>query len=408
MKNYCRCCGNELNYSFADLGMMPLANEYLSPDLLKEGQHSYPLHVMVCDKCFLTQALEFKKPGDIFTDYKYFSSVSKSWLSHCKLYVEMIKDKLNLGENSMVYEIACNDGYLLQYFLPHNIPVCGVDPATNVIKYAAEKGIPTENIFFNEMTAVDLSQKYGNADLIICNNVLAHVPDIMGFIEGLSKLIKDNGTITIEFPHLLELIKHVQFDTIYHEHFSYLSIVALKPMFERKGLRIYHIEKMPQMGGALRLYVTTRNAEIPDMPSVEKILQEEKRFGLDNIALYEDFQQKVFQVKKEALSLLIDLKAKGASIVGFGAAAKGNTFLNYCGIGTEFIDYVVDSSVDKQGYLLPGSVIPVEAPEKIRETKPDYIIFFAWNLKEEFEQLLSYTREWGCKFITLIPEAEIF
>lgn len=406
---HCRFCGKELKYSMVDLGLSPISNEYVEEENVDMGQYYYPLHVMICDDCFLAQAMEYKVPEQIFKNYKYLSSFSKSWLKHCHEYVDMIVDKLSLNKESMIYEVACNDGYLLQYFKDYEIPMCGIEPAENVAEVARKKGIDVEAVFWSKDSAKVISDKRGKADLIIGNNVLAHVPDINSFVEGLRIALKDSGTITMEFPHLLRLMQLNQFDTIYQEHFSYFSLECVRKIFGAHGLKIYDVEELSTHGGSLRIYATCEDNtayEIAD--SVDKIIQNEKDYGLDKVETYQEFYKKVEKIKRDSCSLLIDIKNQGKKIVGFGAAAKGNTFLNYCGIGKEYIDFVADSSTEKQGMYLPGTRIPIVSPDMIKQEKPDYIILLPWNLKEELTGVLEYTREWGCKFITFIPEREIF
>lgn len=406
---HCRYCGKKLKHTMADLGLSPISNEYITKEHLERGQYFYPLEVKVCDECFLAQAMMYEKPENIFTDYKYFSSFSTSWLVHCHNYVEMIIDRLNLGKSSMVYEIACNDGYLLQYFKPHEIPVCGVEPAENVAKEAKKKGIDVEVDFFSNDTAPVLVKSRGKADLIIGNNVLAHVPDIGGFVAGLKILLKPEGTITMEFPHLKQLMQLNQFDTIYHEHFSYLSLLAVRRIFKDNGLKIYDVEELPTHGGSLRIYAAhEENDNLIVSTNVSKVLEDEHIYGMSQIQTYEMFGEKVKKIKRESCRLLANLKDERKKIAAFGAAAKGNTFLNYCGIGKEYIDFVADSSTAKQGLYLPGTGIQVVTPDVIAKEKPDYIILLAWNLKDEFSDILQYTREWNCKFITFIPKVEVF
>lgn len=406
---HCRFCGKILKHTFVDLGLSPISNEYLKKDSLDKGQYFYPLTVKVCDKCFLVQAMEYQKPEDIFTDYKYFSSFSTSWLEHCRTYVDMIVKRLSLCENSLVYELACNDGYLLQYFKPYGIPVCGIEPAANVAEEAKKKGIDVEVEFWGENTAKSIVEKRGKADLIIGNNVLAHVPDINSFVEGIYCALKEDGTVTMEFPHLEKLIRFNQFDTIYHEHFSYFSLMTVCEIFKAHNMKIYDVEELSTHGGSLRIYATqTTNDKCVVSSRVDEVLEREKEFGLNDITSYEVFSKKVEKIKRDSWRLLADLKEEGAKIVAFGAAAKGNTFLNYCGIGKETIDFVADSSTAKQGLYLPGTGIPIVNPDKIREEKPGYIILLPWNLKKELTEVLDYTREWGCKFITFIPEVEVF
>lgn len=406
---HCRFCGAELTDTFVDLGLSPISNEYVEERDFDKGQYFYPLNVKVCRSCFLAQAPMYQKPEDIFTDYKYFSSFSSSWLAHCKNYVDMIVPRLKLDENSMVYELACNDGYLLQYFKPYHIPVCGVEPAENVAEAARRRGIEVEVEFWGEDTAKDIVARRGKADLIIGNNVLAHVPDINGFVEGIRTALKDGGVATLEFPHLLRLMELNQFDTIYHEHFSYLSLGTVVEVFKAHGLKIYDVEELPTHGGSLRIYAALReNGNLEATGRVGKVLKEEKEGGLSNIDTYKHFNEKVVKIKMDSVRLLCELKGKGAKIAAFGAAAKGNTFLNYCGIGKECIDFVADSNLEKQGLYLPGTRIPIKDPDEIRKARPDYIVLLAWNIREELVHLLEYTREWGCKFITFIPEVEVF
>lgn len=406
---HCRFCGKELKHTFVDLGLSPVSNEYVTEENLDKGQYFYPLNVKVCGSCKLVQALEYQKPAEIFTDYKYFSSFSKSWLKHSENYVNMIVPRLGLKQDSLVFEIACNDGYLLQYFKPQNIPVCGIEPAANVAEEARKKGIEVEVEFWGEDSAKQIVKKHGKADLIIGNNVLAHVPDINSFVEGMVVALKEDGTITMEFPHLLKLMKLNQFDTIYHEHFSYFSLMTVITIFREHNLKIYDVEELKTHGGSLRIYAThTDNARYTETANVSCVLEEEKQYGLDRIETYENFKDQVNKIKRESCKTIIELKEQGAKIAAFGAAAKGNTFLNYCGIGKESIDFVADSSVAKQGLFLPGTLIPIVEPEVICREKPDYIILLAWNLKEELSEVLAYTREWGCKLITCIPQVEVF
>lgn len=405
----CRFCGHTLKYTMADLGLSPISNEYVSKENLDRGQYYYPLHVMVCDKCFLAQVMEYKAPEQIFTDYKYFSSFSTSWLEHCRKYVDMIVEKLSLNQQSFIYEIACNDGYLLQYFKPYGIPVCGIEPAENVAQEARKKDIDVEVAFWCEDTAAQIAERKGKADLIIGNNVLAHVPEINSFVEGIRVALKPTGTVTMEFPHLLKLIQFKQFDTIYQEHFSYFSLLTVEKIFKQHGMKIYDVEELDTHGGSLRIYAShLENTSYETTKNFDKVIEDEKMFGLDKIITYEEFAESIKSIKMNSTKLLVQLKESGKKVAAFGAAAKGNTFLNYCGIGREYIDYVADSSIQKQGMYLPGTRIPIVNPDKIKEDKPDYIVLLAWNLRDELSKLLEYTREWGCKLITFIPETDIF
>lgn len=403
----CRYCKEKLKTMFVDLGLQPLSNDYIKKELVGKGQCQLPLRAAVCDKCRLVQVLDFEMPEGIFnSEYKYFSSYSASWLKHCETYVDMITDRLSLNSESVVIETASNDGYLLQYFKKYGINPIGIEPSRSVAEAAIEKGIETRIAFWGTEFAKNMEKK---ADLIIGNNVLAHVPDIRDFVGGFKEALKPEGIVTVEFPHLLNLIRYNQFDTIYHEHFSYLSILAVKRIFEEQGLKLFDIEKLNTHGGSLRVYAThSENQKQEVSKHVEEILAEETEFGLDKDSVYEEFAEKVKKIKLNILDKLVSLKKGGYQIVGYGAAAKGNTLLNYCGIGSEIIDYVVDANPNKQGCLLPGTLIPVLAPDEISKTRPDYIIIIPWNLKEEIRETLAYTKEWGAKFLVLIPEIEEF
>ena len=406
---HCRFCGKELNTTMIDLGLSPLSNEYITVQDIYRGQYFYPLVVHVCPECFLAQAAVYQQPKQIFGEYQYFSSYSSSWLKHCKNYVDMIISRLKLNESNHVLEIACNDGYLLQYFLPYHIPVKGIDPAENVIAEAAKKGIEVECGFFHLQTAQNMAQRGESYDLIVGNNVLAHVPDIKNFVSGLPCVLKENGTVTMEFPHLLQLIDQCQFDTIYHEHFSYLSLCTVDKIFRSAGLEIYHVEQIPTHGGSLRIFAKhISNHMISVENSVAALLKEEIQYGLTDLNIYREFQKQVSKVKYDALQFLCQQKLQGKRIAAFGAAAKGNTFLNYCGIHKDIVDFVVDSNVHKQGYYLPGSLIPIVGPEVLKSYKPDYVIILPWNLREEIVQIAGYIREWNGKFITFIPEMDVF
>lgn len=408
-RNKCRFCGKELTETFVDLGLSPLANEYVDRNKVDSGEFFYPLRTKVCSECFLVQALEYEKPENIFNNYKYFSSYSKSWLEHCEKYVDMIVKRKDLNKDSRVIEIASNDGYLLQYFNKYKVPVLGIEPAGNVAKDAEKRGIKTIVDFFG----VDLANKLINdeimADLIIGNNVLAHVPDINDFVKGMKIILKEDGIITMEFPHLVQLIKNNQFDTIYHEHFSYLSLTTVQKIFNHNGLKIFDVEELPTHGGSIRIYSThIGNKEECIRQSVSNMLKSEEEFGINNIEKYRSFEEKVKTIKRNVLKTIASIKDENKKIAAYGAAAKGNTLLNYCGIGKEFIDYVVDANPNKQGLSLPGSEIPIVSIKKIKETKPDYIIILPWNLRDEIVKLLEFTREWGCKFITFIPDTSVF
>lgn len=405
---HCRFCGRELKHTFADLGLSPLANEYLKEADLSRGQTFYPLKVQVCEHCFLAQAALYQKPENIFGEYQYFSSYSISWLAHCRAYVDMIVPRLGLTGGSQVLEVACNDGYLLQYFQPYGIPARGVEPAGNVAKAAREKGIDVRCCFFNAETAEEIAAQDGPYDLVIGNNVLAHVPDINSFVAGLTAVLGPEGTITMEFPHLLQLIQNSQFDTIYHEHFYYLSLMAVRRIFQAHGLEIYDVEPLDTHGGSLRIYAAHHAYGTAHMEeSVSDLLAQEKRFGLCEMQTYTRFSYKMLRIKLETLQQFSKWKAEGKHIAAFGAAAKGNTFLNYCGIKQDMIDFAVDSNPHKQGLYLPGSLIPVLEPEALWRYRPDYLVILPWNLTNEIMEAAAFVREWGCRFVTCIPKLRI-
>jgi SAM-dependent methyltransferase len=404
----CRLCGHPLSHTFADLGMSPLSNSYLKPEDIHSMEPFYPLHAFVCERCFLVQLEELESPEAIFSEYFYFSSYSDTWLNHARTYVETISERLDLHAESMVVEIASNDGYLLQYFRERAIPVLGIEPAANVARAAEEKSIPTLVRFFGSQLARELAGQNQRADLIIGNNVLAHVPDLNDFVAGMKILLKPDGSITMEFPHLLKLMEENQFDTIYHEHFSYFSFLAVKHLFFNHGLIIYDVEELPTHGGSLRIYAShAENLEKDVSPAVQRIKEKEKEQGLDRLETYTTFPEKIAHAKRTLLSFLISAKNEGKRIAGYGAAAKGNTLLNYCGVGTDFLDFAADRSPHKQGKLLPGTHIPVVHPDAIREARPDYILILPWNIREEIMEKLSYVREWGGRFVVPIPRVEV-
>jgi hypothetical protein len=404
----CRFCGTKLSHTFIDLGMSPLANSYIRPEDLQKGEKFYPLHAYVCENCFLVQLEEFETPQAIFSDYAYFSSYSVSWLQHSKNYVEMITERLGLTSKSQVMEVASNDGYLLQYFLEKGIPVLGIEPAENVAKIAEAKGIKTLAEFFGVETAKKITESEKKADLLIGNNVLAHVPDINDFVDGMKYVLNKNGMITMEFPHLLNLIRYNQFDTIYHEHFSYLSFTTVKAIFEHHGLKIIDVDKLPTHGGSIRIFAVHReNNNLQPSGNVGELLDEEKASEMTDLSLYQRYSESVKKTKRNILEFFIREKNNGKSIAAYGAPAKGNTLLNYCGIRDDMIDYTVDRSPHKQGTFLPGTRIEVKSVEEIKKTKPDYLIILPWNLKEEIMEQNNYIIEWGGKFVTLIPEVNV-
>ena len=406
----CRFCSHSLQHTFAAIGMSPIANDYLSQEQLNRAEKFYPLQTYVCAKCLLVQLEEFESPDHIFGDgdYAYFSSYSDSWLQHAKAYTELMVEKFGFNENHQVVEVASNDGYLLQFFQKKGIPVLGVEPAANTASVAEKKGIPSIVKFFGVQTAIDLVAAGQQADLLVGNNVLAHVPDVNDFVAGMKILLKPNGIFTMEFPHLLQLIQQNQFDTIYHEHFSYFSFFTVTKIFAAHGLTLFDVEEIPTHGGSLRIYGKHDNAVEPiSSDRVTQLRDKEIQAGLQRLETYLTFGEKVKQTKRKLLSFLIDAKAKGKTIVGYGAPAKGNTLLNYCGISTDFIDYTVDRSPYKQGLFLPGTHIPILHPDKIRETKPDYLLILPWNLKEEIMVQMSFISDWGGKFVVPIPEVQV-
>jgi 2-polyprenyl-3-methyl-5-hydroxy-6-metoxy-1,4-benzoquinol methylase len=404
----CRFCKTILEHTFIDLGMSPLCQDHVRADELNSMEPFYPLHVYVCHKCFLVQLEEFVSPSDIFTDYAYFSSYSDSWLNHVSQYADMMVNKYGITSNKLVAELASNDGYLLQYFAKKKIPVLGIEPAANVADHALRQGIRTEILFFGNRTVQDLIGRYGRADLLIGNNVLAHVPDINDFVSAMKIFLAPQGIITMEFPHLLRLIEGNQFDTIYHEHFSYLSLITVSKVFKHHGLDIFHVEELSTHGGSLRIYAKHAENLLQQItPAVDRLREVEREAGMCSLGYYNNFREKVQETKWKILEFLITEKRRGKSIVGYGAPGKGVTLLNYCGIRTDFIDYTVDRNPHKQGNYLPGSLIPIYHPDKIKETRPDYVFILPWNLKQEIMDQLAYIDDWGGKFIVPIPHLHV-
>jgi C-methyltransferase C-terminal domain/Putative zinc binding domain/Methyltransferase domain len=404
----CRFCSTALRHTFADLGMSPLCETFLSAEQVNRMEPFYPLHVLVCDKCFLVQLQQYVSPAEIFTEYAYFSSYSDSWLQHASNYTDMIVHRLGLNQHSRVVEIASNDGYLLQYFVQKGIPCLGIEPAANVARAAEQKGVPTLVKFFGTQLAVELAREGRQADLLLGNNTLAQIPDLNDFVEGMKILLKPSGVITMEFPHLMRLMEGNQFDTIYHEHFSYFSFITAERIFAAHGLILFDVEELASHGGSLRIYA--RHIEDISKPVSERANElrlREMAAGFTRIEHYSSFAWQVQETKRALLELLIRAKREGKSIAGYGAPGKGNTLLNYCGIRSDFLDYTVDRSPYKHGKFLPGTHIPIFAPEKIRETKPDYVLILPWNLKKEIMVQMAYIREWGGKFILPIPRAEV-
>jgi SAM-dependent methyltransferase len=404
----CRFCGSPLGQTLVDLGMSPLCESYVAADRLDRMEPFYPLHVYVCETCLLAQLEEFVSPEEIFTEYAYFSSYADSWLRHAKDYADMMVRRFGIGAGSRVVELASNDGYLLQYFVEKGIPVLGIEPARNVAKAAVEKGVPTLVEFFGARLAEKLAADGRRADLVVGNNVLAQVPGLNDFVGGIKVLLKPEGIATLEFPHLLRLIDENQFDTIYHEHFSYFSFLAVDKVFAAHGLTLFDVEELTTHGGSLRIYA--RHAEDRTKPvggRVGGLRDRERAAGLDRMAAYSAFSEKVVETKRKILDLLIGIKREGKTICGYGAPGKGNTLLNYCGIRTDFLDYTVDRNPYKQGKYTPGTRIPIFPPERIKETRPDYVFILPWNFKEEIIGQLAYVRDWGGRFIVPIPEARI-
>lgn len=405
----CRFCGAALENTFVDLGASPLAQSFLSQDKLNHMEPFYPLHVYVCRKCFLVQLQEFVTPENIFSDYLYFASYSDSWLAHARAYTDLMVQRFAINEKSLVVEIASNDGYLLQYFVEKKVPVLGVEPAANVAAVAVQKGIPSLVKFFNSHTARELAAKGQKADLLLGNNVLAHVPDLNNFVAGMKILLKPTGVITMEFPHLMRLMEENQFDTIYHEHFSYFSLLAVENIFAEHGLTLFDVQELPTHGGSLRIFARhAEDSSKPVGPRVTELRAREQGAGFDQLETYSRFAEQVKQTKRKLLDFLIHAKQSGKKIAAYGAAAKGNTLLNYCGIRTDLLDYVVDRSPYKQGKFLPGVRIPIYPPEHIRETRPDYLLILPWNLKDEVIETNAYIREWGGQFVVPIPEVKVY
>ena len=403
----CRLCGTPLTRTFVDLGMSPLCESYVPAEKLDDAEVFYPLHVRLCDACLLVQLPAYVSGEDIFSDYAYFSSYSDSWVAHAKRYAEAMIGRLDLTPDSLVTEVASNDGYLLQHFQAAGVPVLGVEPAANVAEAARARGIRTEVQFLGAETGRQIAQQYGRADLVAANNVFAHVPDIRGFAAGLRALVKDEGTVTLEFPHLLRLIERRQYDTIYHEHFSYLSLLTSSSVLATAGLRVVDVDELDTHGGSLRVYA--RPEEIGGEPTerVKAVLAAEEAAGLHTVQGHEGFAPAVLKIKTDLLGFLLTAASEGRSVAGYGAPGKGNTLLNHCGIRSDLLSYTVDRSPFKQGKFLPGTHIPIYAPERLAETRPDYILVLPWNLRDEISRQLGYVGSWGGKLVFPIPELEI-
>ncbi len=403
----CRLCGARLTRTFVDLGMSPLCESYVSADQLDQVEAFYPLHVRLCSSCLLVQLPEYVSGEAIFSDYAYFSSYSDSWVAHAKRFADSVVDRLALTADCLVTEVASNDGYLLQHFSALGIPVLGIEPARNVAEAAQSRGIPTTVQFLGSTTGGDIAERHGRADLVVANNVFAHVPDIRDFAAGLRGLVKDTGIVTLEFPHLLRLIQRRQFDTIYHEHYSYLSLLTASRALATARLRVVDVEELETHGGSLRVYA--RPDVHPGEPStrVKALLDEEDLAGLHTLSGHTGFASEVLRIKSDLLGFLLNAAREGRSVAGYGAPGKGNTLLNHCGIRSDLVEYTVDRSPVKQGKFLPGTHIPIHAPDRLAETRPDYVLVLPWNLKDEISQQLSYVRSWGARLVFPIPELEV-
>ncbi|TCC38252.1 class I SAM-dependent methyltransferase [Kribbella speibonae] len=403
----CRLCGEPLTRTFVDLGMSPPCESFLRADQIDSGETFYPLNVRICDNCLLVQLPAYVAADDVFSDYLYFSSYSTSWVEHARRFVVDMQERLNLNENSLIVEAASNDGYLLQHAVAEGIPVLGIEPAANIAKIANEKGIRTESYFLGEGTGKDAASRHGQADLVVGNNVFAHVPDIVDFAKGLRALVKDDGLVSLEFPHLLRLIENRQYDTIYHEHYSYLSLKTAADALARAGLKVVDVQELQSHGGSLRVFSTPAETAGEPTELVGKVLQDEEDAGLHSVEGHLGFAAEVFKIKSDLLEFLIQAQRDGKFVAGYGAPGKGNTLLNHCGIREDLLPYTVDRSPHKHGMFLPGTHIPIHAPERLAETRPDYIVILPWNLRAEIVHQLGYAREWGAKFVVPIPKLEV-
>jgi SAM-dependent methyltransferase len=403
----CRLCGAELKSTFVDLGMSPLCESYVSAEHLDDAETFFPLHVRQCDSCLLVQLPAYVSGEEIFSDYAYFSSYSDSWVAHAKRYAERMADRLGLTSESLVTEVASNDGYLLQHFVTIGVPVLGIEPAANVAEAARSRGVRTIVEFLGTETGATIANEFGRADLVVANNVFAHVPDIRGFAAGLRSLVKDEGVVTLEFPHLLRLIERRQYDTIYHEHYSYLSLLTSSRALETAGLRVVDVDEIDTHGGSLRVYAKPEESAGEPTARVQEILDTEAAAGLHSVSGHEAFAGEVLKIKSDLLGFLLGAAEEGRTVAGYGAPGKGNTLLNHCGIRGDLLSYTVDRSPFKQGKFLPGTHIPIYAPERLAETKPDYILVLPWNLKEEISQQLDFVRSWGGRLVFPIPSLEI-
>lgn len=404
----CRFCNGPLEHRFADLGSTPLANAYLTADQLVSPEPRYPLRTFVCSKCWLVQADAHVSPEEIFSHYAYYSSYSDSWVEHARKFVLEVRERFALTASSQVVEVASNDGYLLRHFMDVGVPVLGIEPAKNVAEAARTIGVPTECAFFGKAVAQELVQRGYSADLVVANNVLAHVPNINDFVGGLSKILKPDGVVSVEFPHLLQLIKDTQFDTIYHEHFYYISLLAVERIFEQHGLFVFDVQWLSTHGGSLRVLAAHADSDVHEIaPGLARTRAAEAAFGLDRIETYSDFQSRIAPVKEKLLSFLWEAKRNGKKVVAYGAAAKGNTLLNFCNISNDLIEYVVDRNPHKQGRFLPGSRLPIYKPETLDQTQPDYVLILPWNLKNEVVSAHGRIRTWGGRFAVAVPELTV-
>lgn len=407
MTSTCRFCEAPLRHDFVDLGLSPISNAFIEPERVDDHEPFYPLHAFVCDNCFLVQLDVFESPDEIFSDYVYFSSYSDSWLAHAHAFVSDAAKRFALDSGSLVVEVASNDGYLLQYFKEHNVPVLGIEPASNVAVVAREKGVETIDEFFGVALATKLRSTGRRCDLLVGNNVLAHVPDINDFVGGFKILLAKDGVVSVEFPHLLKLIQETQFDTIYHEHFSYLSLLTVQRIFAKHALQVFDVEELSTHGGSLRVFAQHEQGQHDKTAAVTEVLAKERDAKMNSLQGYRDFSTKVDRVKEDLLAFLRTAKSEGKTVAGYGAPAKGNTLLNYCGVGPSDIQFTVDRSPHKQNRLLPGTHIPVHAPDKIDAARPDYVLILPWNLQQEIVQQLEHIKDWGGQCVVPIPALKI-
>ncbi|GAB2936277.1 class I SAM-dependent methyltransferase [Micromonospora polyrhachis] len=403
----CRLCSTGLTETFVDLGMSPLCESYLPAERLDSAETFYPLHVRICPECLLVQLPAYVPGEEIFSDYAYFSSYSDSWVAHARRYADTMVETLGLGAESLVTEVASNDGYLLQHFVARGVPVLGVEPAANIAEVARGRGVRTENRFLGAASGVELADRYGQADLVVGNNVYAHVPDLVGFTAGLAALVKPTGLVTLEFPHLLRLVERRQYDTIYHEHYQYLSLLTARRALATADLSVVDVEELSSHGGSLRVYARPATGAGEPSSNVKSVLEAEAEAGLHTVAGHRGFAEAVFDIKRDLLDFLLTARAQGRRVVGYGAPGKGNTLLNHCGIRADLLEYTVDRSPHKQGRFLPGTHIPIHAPERIEQDQPDYVLVLPWNLRTEISAQLDHVRQWGGRLVFPIPALEV-